>query len=309
MSVLVLAQHDNSSLDGATRRAVTAGKQLSNSITVLVAGGDCEAVAQQARNIEGVKTVLYADAKCYREHLAENLAKLISELAPDFTHIVAVGSTFGKNVLPRLGALLNVQPISDVVAIESENIFVRPIYAGDLLARIQSEDHIKVLTVRGTAFDEADKSVSLCALEPLNKVFELGLSELVKRQITLSDCPDLETARVVVSGGKALGSSENFNLVYRLAKKFNGAVGASRAAVDAGFVPNELQIGQTGRMVAPNLYIAVGISGAVQHLAGMKDSKVVVAINKDPDAAIFGVSDYGIVADLFEILPELEAHL
>lgn len=223
--------------------------------------------------------------------------------------MVAVASTFGKNVLPRLGALLDVQPISDVVSIEADNIFVRPIYAGDLLARVQSDDGIKVLTVRGAAFDQACGGALPCALEPLHETFDLGLSELVKREITQSDFPSLETARVVVSGGKALGSSENFELIYRLAEKLNGAVGASRAAVDAGFVPNELQIGQTGRMVAPELYIAVGISGAVQHLAGMKDSKVVVAINKDPEAAIFGVADYGLVADLFEALPQLEAQL
>lgn len=309
MSILVLAQHDNKCLNGGTRRAVTAARQLGDPVTVLVAGGDCEAVAEQARTIEGVAQVLYADADCYRDQSAENLAKLISELAPDFTHVVAVASTFGKNVLPRVGAILDVQPISDVVLIEADNIFVRPIYAGDLLARVQSDDHIKVLTVRGTAFDEASEGASPCELEPLNETFDLGLSELIKREITQSDFPSLETARVVVSGGKALGSSENFQLIYRLAEKLNGAVGASRAAVDAGFVPNELQVGQTGRMVAPELYIAVGISGAVQHLAGMKDSKVVVAINKDPEAAIFGVSDYGLVADLFEALPELEAQL
>ena len=309
MSVLVLAQHDNKVLNGGTRRAVTAATQLGDTVVVLVAGGDCEAVARQACEIEGVTKVLYADADCFRDQMAENLALLLGELACDFSHIVAVGSTFGKNVLPRLGGLLDVQPISDVVAIESADTFVRPIYAGDLLTRVQSLDAIKVLTVRGSTFEEAQSSTSPCALEPLNATFDVGLSELVKREITQSDFPSLESARVVISGGKALGSRENFELIYKLASKFKGAVGASRSAVDAGYVPNELQVGQTGRMVAPELYIAVGISGAVQHLAGMKDSKIVVAINKDPDAAIFDVADFGLVADLFDVLPELEAQL
>ncbi|HEY7772776.1 MAG TPA: FAD-binding protein [Marinagarivorans sp.] len=309
MSVLVLAQHDNRVLNEGTRRAVTAATQLGDSVVVLVAGGGCQAVATQACEMEGVTKVLCADADCFRDQMAENIAQLVAELAPDFSHVIAVGSTFGKNVLPRLGALLDVQPISDVVAIESPDIFVRPIYAGDLLVRVQSQDSIKVLTVRGTAFEAAPSGRPPCALEPLSATFELGLSELVKREISESDFPSLENARVVVSGGKALGSRENFDLIYRLAGKFKGAVGASRSAVDAGYVPNELQVGQTGRMVAPELYIAVGISGAVQHLAGMKDSKVVVAINKDPDAAIFDVADFGLVADLFDVLPELEAQL
>lgn len=309
MSVLVLAQHDNQLLNNGTHRAVTAALQLTESVVVLVAGYDCEAAATQAREIAGVTKVLHADAPCFGDQNAENLAQLLCELAPDFSHILAAASTFGKNVLPRVGALLDVQPISDVVAIEAADIFVRPIYAGDLLTRVQSSDPIKVLTVRGTAFEEAGTCESPCTLEPLTATFELGLSELVRRETAASDFPSLENARVVVSGGKALGSRENFELIYRLANKFKGAAGASRAAVDAGFVPNELQVGQTGRMVAPELYIAVGISGAVQHLAGMKDSKIVVAINKDPDAAIFEVADFGLVADLFEAIPELEAQL
>jgi electron transfer flavoprotein alpha subunit len=309
MSVLVLAQHDNKQLNGGSRRAVTAALQLGDTVCVLVAGGDCNAVAEQACHIAGVSQVLVADADCYRDQSAENIAKLLSDLAPSFTHVIAVGSSFGKNLLPRLGALLDVQPISDVVAIESPDIFIRPIYAGDLLARVQSHDAIKLLTVRGTGFDEAASTQSPCALVVVEQQCDLGLSRLLRREVTKTDIPSLEAAKVVISGGKALGSRDNFDLIYRLAKKFNGAVGASRAAVDAGFVANELQIGQTGRMVAPELYIAVGISGAVQHLAGMKDSKVVVAINKDPDAPIFSVADYGLVADLFDVLPQLEVAL
>jgi len=316
MSVLVLAQHDNSTLHVATYHAVTAACQLNNQVSILVAGSECASVAAQARAIDGVNQVMLADQPCYADQGAENLALLLSELARDFTHIVAVANSFGRNILPRLGALLDVQPVTDIIDIMAPDIFVRPIYAGDLLARVRSDERVKVLTVRATAFAKATTTTTtttttnqLCSLEILDRACDLGLSSLLKREHSQRDFPSLDSANVVVAGGRALGSSDNFQLIYRLANKLQGAVGASRAAVDAGFVANELQIGQTGRVVAPNLYIAVGISGAAQHLAGMKDSKIVVAINKDPDAAIFNVADYGLVADLFEALPQLEAAL
>jgi len=309
VSILVLAEHDNASLRPATLNTVAAAAKIGGDVAVLVAGAGCEAAAKAAAAILGVKKVFRADAPHYKDGLAENLAALVVALAPGFAHILAPATSFGKNVAPRIAALLDVAQISDVVEVKSADTFVRPIYAGNALATVQSADRIKVITVRTTGFDAAQASGGSGAVENAPAVAETGLSSLVGRALTKSERPELTSARVIVSGGRGMGSAENFKVLEPLADKLNAAMGASRAAVDAGFVPNDWQVGQTGKIVAPELYIAVGISGAIQHLAGMKDSRVIVAINKDEEAPIFQVADYGIVGDLFQIVPELVKEL
>ncbi len=309
MSILVIAEHDNVSLKAATLNTLSAAKKIGGEIHVLVAGSGCAAAAQAAAQLEGVAKVCVADAAPYAEQLPENLAALVVANASGYTHILAPASTFGKNVLPRVAALLDVAQISDIVAVESADIFVRPIYAGNALATVQSADAVKVITVRGTAFEAAGKG-GAAVVESIETGSDLGVSKLVGRELTKSARPELGAAKIIVSGGRGLANGENYHkLLEPLADKLGAALGASRAAVDAGFVPNDYQVGQTGKIVAPDLYIAIGISGAIQHLAGMKDSKVIVAINKDPEAPIFQVADYGLVADLFQAVPELVAEL
>ncbi len=305
MSVLVIAEHDNKALKNATLNTITAATQLEGDVVVLVAGSGCGAVADQAKEVPGVSKVLLSDQVAYEHALAENLAPLIAEIGAQYSHIIAPATTTGKNVLPRAAALLDVQPISDVISIESADTFSRPFYAGNVIAKVQSSDAIKVFTVRTTAFDPAAGSGGSASVESLDSAHDAGLSSFVKEELAESDRPELTAASIVISGGRGLQNGENFELLYTLADKLGAAVGASRAAVDAGFVPNDMQVGQTGKIVAPDLYIAVGISGAIQHLAGMKDSKVIVAINKDEEAPIFQVADYGLVADLFDAVPEL----
>lgn len=309
MSTLLIAEHDNKALKSATHHALTAASRLGGEVHLLVAGSGIEAVAKEAAALDGIAKVLCADAPHYADQLAENLAPLIQGLASGYSHVVAGATTFGKNVLPRVAALLDVAQISDVTAIQGLDTFVRPIYAGNVMATVKSADAIKVITVRTTAFDPASAGAS-APIEVIAPGPDLGLSSLVGRELTVSERPELTSARVIVSGGRGLGSGEKFHaLLEPLADKLNAALGASRAAVDAGYVPNDYQVGQTGKIVAPDLYIAVGISGAIQHLAGMKDSKVIVAINKDAEAPIFQVADYGLVGDLFDIVPKLTAEL
>ncbi len=310
MAILVIAEHDNASLKAATLNTITAATKLGADVDVLVAGNACAAVAAQVAKVAGVSKVKVAEAAQYAEQTAENVAALIVAQAAGYSHILAPASTFGKNVLPRVAAVLDVAQISDIVAIEAADTFVRPIYAGNALATVQSADTVKVITVRGTAFDAAATEGGSAAVEAVAAAADAGQTSLVGRELTKSARPELGAAKIIVSGGRGLGSGENYNaLLEPLADKLNAALGASRAAVDAGFVPNDYQVGQTGKIVAPQLYIAVGISGAIQHLAGMKDSKVIVAINKDPEAPIFQVADYGLVADLFTAVPELTAAL
>jgi len=309
MSVLVIAEHDNQSLKSATLNTVAAATKIGGDIVLLLAGSGCAAAAKAAAAVAGVKKVLVADAPQYREQLAESLAALVVGLAGGYTHILAPATSFGKNAAPRVAALLDVAQVSDIVAVESADTFVRPIYAGNALATVQSKDKIKVITVRTTGFDAVSASGGAAAVENVPAGGDAGLSSLVGRELTRSERPELTSARVVVSGGRGMGSGENFKILEPLADKLHAAMGASRAAVDAGFVPNDWQVGQTGKIVAPDLYIAVGISGAIQHLAGMKDSRVIVAINKDEEAPIFQVADYGIVGDLFTIVPELVKEL
>jgi electron transfer flavoprotein alpha subunit len=309
MAVLVIAEHDNAVLKPATLNAVSAGVQLGGELALLVAGQNCGAVAEAATRIAGVAKVLVTDAPEHAHPLAENLAPLIVKLAPAYSHVVATATTFGKNLMPRVAALLDVQQISEVMAIEAPDIFVRPIYAGNALATVKSADSVKVMTVRGTAFEAAAASGGSAAREDVPAAGDTGLSRFVGQALSKMERPELTAARVIVSGGRAMQNGENFKLLEEIADRLGGAVGASRAAVDAGFVPNDYQVGQTGKIVAPELYIAVGISGAIQHLAGMKDSKVIVAINKDEEAPIFSVADYGLVADLFKAIPELKAEL
>jgi electron transfer flavoprotein alpha subunit len=293
----------------ATLNTVAAASRVGSDVAILVAGSGCTAVAKAAAAVAGVKKVLVADAAHYKDQLAENLAALVVSLAPGYTHILAPATSFGKNVAPRVAALLDVAQISDIVEVKSADTFVRPIYAGNALATVQSADKIKVVTVRTTGFDAVPASGGAAAMENVSAAAETGLSSLVGRALTKSERPELTSARVIVSGGRGMGSGENFKLLEPLADKLHAAMGASRAAVDAGFVPNDWQVGQTGKIVAPDLYIAVGISGAIQHLAGMKDSRVIVAINKDEEAPIFQVADYGIVGDLFQIVPEIVKEL
>ncbi|MFQ5618118.1 MAG: electron transfer flavoprotein subunit alpha/FixB family protein [Rhodospirillales bacterium] len=308
MGILVIAEHDNDALKPATLNTVAAGGELGE-VSVLVAGAGCRAVAEAAARVAGVANVLLADAEIYAHPVAENLAPLVAGLASAYSHLLAPATTFGKNLMPRVAALLDVAQISDVSAIEGADTFVRPIYAGNALATVQSADAIKVITVRGTAFDAAAPEGGSAAIEEIEAAEDPGLSRFVGQELTKSERPELTSARVVISGGRGMQSGEKFALLEEIADKLGGAVGASRAAVDAGFVPNDYQVGQTGKVVAPDLYVAVGISGAIQHLAGMKDSRVIVAINKDEDAPIFQIADYGLVADLFKVLPELSAEL
>ena len=308
MSILVIAEHDNAVLKAATLNTVTAATQLGDDVHILVAGHGCGAVAQAAAQVAGVKKVLVTDAPHYANQLAENLAALVVGLAGGYSHILAPATAAGKNTLPRVAALLDVAQISEVIKIESADTFVRPLYAGNVLATVQSKDAVKVLTVRGTAFPAAATGGS-APVETIAPAADAGVSSFVSQQLTKSDRPELTAARIIVSGGRGMGNGDNFKLLEDVADKLNAAVGASRAAVDAGFVPNDYQVGQTGKVVAPELYIAVGISGAIQHLAGMKDSKVIVAINKDEEAPIFQVADYGLVADLFVAVPELSKEL
>lgn len=308
MSVLVIAEFDAQGLKPATLNTITAAKQL-GTVDVLVAGENCQAVANVLASSPAVAKVLVADAKVFAQGLAERLGELIISIAHGYSHILAPATSFGKNLLPRVAALLDVQAISDVIAVVSADTFKRPIYAGSLIATVQSHDKIKVLTVRATAFDPAVVGGGSAAVETLSASSSNNQSAFVEASLAVSERPELTAAKIVVSGGRALGSAESFALIYNLADTLGAAVGASRAAVDAGYAPNDFQVGQTGKIVAPELYIAVGISGAIQHMAGMKDSKVIVAINKDPDAPIFQVADYGLVADLFDAVPELTAAL
>ena len=309
MSILVLADHDNSALKSATLHTITAAQKIGGDIHLLVAGQNCKAAADAAAKVTGVAKVLVADDAAYANQLAENLAKLIVGLAPSYGHLLASATANGKNVMPRVAALLDVQQISEISGVESADTFVRTIYAGNALATVQSADKIKVVTVRGTAFDAAAAEGGSAAIENAAAAGDTGLASFVGQELSKSERPELTSARIVISGGRGMQSGDNFHMLEKVADKLNAAVGASRAAVDAGFVPNDYQVGQTGKIVAPELYIAVGISGAIQHLAGMKDSKVIVAINKDEDAPIFQVADYGLVADLFQAVPELEQAL
>jgi electron transfer flavoprotein alpha subunit len=311
MAILVIAEHDNAGLKAATLNTVSAATKLGTDIQVLIAGSGCQGACDAAAKLAGVAKVLCADAAPYAEQGAENLAALVVGLAQggSYSHVLAPATTFGKNVLPRVAALLDVAQISDIVAVESADTFVRPIYAGNALATVKSSDAVKVITVRTTAFD-APAEQSPAPVDALTAGPDLALSKLVGRELTKSARPELGAAKVIVSGGRGLGSNEQYHaLLEPLADKLGAALGASRAAVDAGYAPNDYQVGQTGKIVAPQLYVAVGISGAIQHLAGMKDSKVIVAINKDPEAPIFQVADYGLVGDLFEVIPQLTAAL
>ncbi|HEX9463071.1 MAG TPA: FAD-binding protein [Alphaproteobacteria bacterium] len=310
MSVLVIAEHEPADLRPATLNTISAATRLGGDVHVLVAGQNCRAAADAAAKVAGVAKVLLADNAAYAHPLAETLAPLIVNLAAGYSHVLAPATTFGKNVAPRVAALLDVAQVSDIIGIESPDTFVRPIYAGNAMATVQSKDKIKVLTVRGTAFPAAAASGGNAAVEPVAEApGDTGQSKFLRQELSKSERPELTAARIVISGGRGMGSGDNFKILEALADKLGAAVGASRAAVDAGFVPNDYQVGQTGKIVAPELYIAVGISGAIQHLAGMKDSKVIVAINKDEEAPIFQVADYGLVGDLFKLVPELTAAL
>ncbi len=309
MSILVIAEHDNASLKPATLHAVTAAAAIGGDVHVLVAGSGCAAAADAAAKVAGVAKALVADSAELEHQLAENLAPLVVSLAKDYGHVLAPATSNGKNLMPRVAALLDVQQISDIIGVESADTFVRPIYAGNAISTVQSADPIKVVTVRTTAFDAAAEEGGSGATEAVSGSADAGLSRFVGEELSESERPELTSAKIVISGGRGMGSGENFVLLEQVADKLGAAIGASRAAVDAGFVPNDYQVGQTGKVVAPDLYIAVGISGAIQHLAGMKDSKVIVAINKDEEAPIFQVADYGLVADLFNAVPELEAAL
>ena len=311
MSILVIAEHTNTALRSSTLNAIAAANKLGSDVAVLVAGSNVTSVADELSKCTGVNKVIVADKAELEHQLPENTATFIASFAKSFTHILAPATAFGKNLLPRLSALLDTQMISDVIEIISADTFKRPVYAGNAIATVQSSDALKVLTVRTTAFDAAETSGGLASIEnaDTSSVASSAKAKFVKAELTVSARPELTAAKVVVSGGRAVGSKENFVIIEKLADKLGAAVGASRAAVDAGYAPNDYQVGQTGKIVAPNLYVAVGISGAIQHLAGMKDSKVIVAINKDADAPIFQVADYGLVADLFEALPELTGKL
>ena len=309
MSTLVIAEHDNTNLKPATFNTVAAASVIGGAVHILVAGNACQSVADEAAAVDGVEKVILADDSAYENQLAESTANLIKSIANDYSHILAPATTFGKNVLPRLSALLDVQQISEITEVVSEDTFKRPIYAGSCIATVKSSDSTKVITVRATAFDPANASGGSASIESISADGVSDLSSFVNEEIAQSDRPELTAASIVISGGRGMQSGDNFHLLETIADKLGAAVGASRAAVDAGFVPNDYQVGQTGKIVAPDLYIAVGISGAIQHLAGMKDSKVIVAINKDEDAPIFQVADYGLVADLFNALPELAEQL
>ena len=309
MSTLVVAEHSNDALRPATLIVVAAAKVLGNGFDILIAGEGCAGAAEEAAKIADVGKVIVADNAAYGHQLPENVAPLVAEVGASYSHILAAHTTTGKNFLPRVAAALDVAQISDIVGIDSEDTFKRPIYAGNAIATVKSNDPIKVVSVRGTAYDPAPAEGGSGTIEALDSVHDAGISTFVSEEIAKLERPELTAAAIIISGGRGMGSGENFQLLEGIADKLGAAIGASRAAVDAGFVPNDMQVGQTGKIVAPELYIAVGISGAIQHLAGMKDSKVIVAINKDEDAPIFQVADYGLVADLFQALPELEALL
>jgi electron transfer flavoprotein alpha subunit len=309
MASLVVAEHDNSALKGSTLNAVTAAEALGGEIHLLVAGQNCRPAAEAAAKVKGVAKVLLAEDPAYEHPVAEDIANLVVKLAPQYSHVLAGADSFGKNLMPRVAAQLDVAQISDIAGIEGPDTFVRPIYAGNALATVQSKDKIKVITVRGTAFPAAPAEGGGAAIETVPAAGSAWVSLFLGAELSKSERPELTSARVIISGGRGMQSGDNFKLLEAVADKLNAAVGASRAAVDAGFVPNDYQVGQTGKIVAPELYIAVGISGAIQHLAGMKDSKVIVAINKDEEAPIFQVADYGLVGDLFKIIPELDAEL
>ena len=307
MKTLVIAEHDNASLKAATLNAVAAAGELGGDIDILVAGAGCGAAADAAAQVPGVTKVICADNAAYEHQLAENVSLLAAELGADYDNLLAPSTANGKNIMPRVAALLDVGQISDILSVEGADTFTRPIYAGNVIATVQSADPKKVITVRTTAFDAVPAEGGSATVEACSAAHDAGVSPFIREEVAVSDRPELTSASVVISGGRGMQNGDNFILLEGIADKLNAAIGASRAAVDAGFVPNDYQVGQTGKIVAPDLYIAVGISGAIQHLAGMKDSKVIVAINKDEDAPIFQVADYGLVADLFEALPELEA--
>ncbi|MEY8203464.1 MAG: FAD-binding protein [Bermanella sp.] len=309
MSTLVIAEHDNASINAATLNTVAAAKAIGGDIDLLVAGLDCGAAAEAAAKIDGVNKVLVADDAAYQYQLAEVMGDLVAELGKGYSHILAPATTTGKDFLPRAAALLDVNMLSEIISVVSADTFTRPIYAGNAIATVQSSDAIKVVTVRATGFDAVAAEGGSAAVESVSTVADKGISAFVGEELAKSDRPELTAASIVISGGRGMQNGENFEMLYKLADKLGAAVGASRAAVDAGFVPNDMQVGQTGKIVAPDLYVAVGISGAIQHLAGMKDSKVIVAINKDEEAPIFQVADYGLVADLFEAIPELDSKL
>lgn len=309
MVALVIAEHDNASLKASTLHTVTAAIQAGGEVHVLVAGSNAGAAASAAAAVAGVSKVIHADAAYFADGLAENIAEQALAIAASYSHILAPATAYGKNILPRVAAKLDVAQISEITKVDSPDTFERPIYAGNAIATVQSSDSVKVITVRATGFDAAAATGGSAAVETVAAVADSGKSAFVGREVAKSDRPELTAAKIIVSGGRGMGSGEAFKILEPLADKLNAAMGASRAAVDAGFVPNDWQVGQTGKIVAPNLYIAVGISGAIQHLAGMKDSKTIVAINKDPEAPIFSVADYGIVGDLFEVVPQLVAEL
>jgi len=309
MKILILAEHDQHHIKSATLHAVSAAQQLNGSIDLLIAGVACRAAAEHGARLEGINRILLADNPDYAHQLAENVAALIAELGRDYDYIFAGADTFGKNILPRAAALLDVSMLSDVSAIITPDTFVRPIYAGNVMVTVQTHEKIKVMTIRATAFPAVKETSTTVTIQTIDKVLPNTLSRFESQALTQSVRPELTSARVIISGGRGLKSADNFHLLETIADKLGGAVGASRAAVDAGFAPNDYQVGQTGKVVAPDLYIAVGISGAIQHLAGMKDSKIIVAINSDPEAPIFQSADYGLVGDLFKILPELQAEL
>ncbi|MHC8732854.1 electron transfer flavoprotein subunit alpha/FixB family protein [Arenicellales bacterium IMCC56312] len=308
MAILVIGEHDNTTLRPSTLNTVTAAAALGTEVDLLIAGADCNSVTDEASKVGSVSRVLVADDPSFSDGLAENIAPLIASIAGNYSHVLAPATTYGKNILPRASALLDVQQISDISGIESEDTFIRPIYAGNAMATVRSTDALKLITVRTTAFDAVGMD-GAATVEAVSGGGDAGLSKFVGEELTRSERPELTTADIIVSGGRGMQSSENFVLLEKLADKLGAAVGASRAAVDAGYVPNDYQVGQTGKVVAPNVYIAVGISGAIQHLAGMKDSKVIVAINKDEEAPIFQVADFGWVADLFEAIPQLDSAL
>tara|TARA_B110000014_G_C19985323_1_gene510234 strand:+ start:21 stop:950 length:930 start_codon:yes stop_codon:yes gene_type:complete len=309
MKILVIAEHDNTSLKGSTNSTIAAAKEISSDISVLVAGHSCSSVSDEAACLDGVTSIMLADSSTYENFLAEDIANLIVSISDDFEYILAPATTFGKNFLPRVAAILDSQQISEITEVVSADTFKRPIYAGSCIATVKTLEPKKIISVRSTAFDGVTKGESQASVTDVSSTDSLNVSSFVKEDLAVSDRPELTAADIVVSGGRGMQSGDNFHLLDSIADKLGAAVGASRAAVDAGFVPNDYQVGQTGKIVAPDLYIAVGISGAIQHLAGMKDSKVIVAINKDEDAPIFQVADYGLVADLFEALPELDSKL
>ena len=309
MKILVIAEHDNTSLKGSTNSTIAAAKEISSDISVLVAGHSCSSVSDEAACLDGVTNVMLADSSTYENFLAEDIANLIVSISDDFEYILAPATTFGKNFLPRVAAILDSQQISEITEVVSADTFKRPIYAGSCIATVKTLEPKKIISVRSTAFDGVTKGESQASVTDVSSTDSLNVSSFLKEDLAVSDRPELTAADIVVSGGRGMQSGDNFHLLDSIADKLGAAVGASRAAVDAGFVPNDYQVGQTGKIVAPDLYIAVGISGAIQHLAGMKDSKVIVAINKDEDAPIFQVADYGLVADLFEALPELDSKL